>query len=297
MRPVVVIFGLLILTGCDRLGLESFNRSTNHQGRYRTVGQDETLFAIAEEEYGNGLMWTEIRRFNPWVRPNHLQKGDRIYIPPTDSEWTKESLNPGTERGPPGKIAKKEKKKKKDRRTRSHNKSQRMWDAPKKMWGEFSSRKLFGVPLPRLSILALCGVLSHSFVQSILVWLAAIFTFVRDASFKKSMKAVFLTEILTFATLLVLGLLAMFMIYLASPEASNSKQLLASLEDYVGNKSGIAAAGLLVLAIYCVLSLRFYPQILGIRSRQAMPVLILAVLLPHALVLFLVGQRLGIVPS
>ena len=61
--------------------------------------------------------------------------------------------------------------------------------------------------------------------------------------------------------------------------------------------TGIFVAVLVLLTLYSVLSLRFYPQVMKVKSGQAFPILILAVLLPHLLGMYLVGQRLGIIPA
>ena len=110
-----------------------------------------------------------------------------------------------------------------------------------------------------------------------------------------AIKAVFLIESITFATLMILGVLAALLLNVgSSPEDhGGSAQLFPKFEEAIRTQTGIAVTGGVLLALYVILSIRFYPQILGVKVAQAVPILMLAVLLPHLLAMYLVGQRLG----
>lgn len=45
------------------------------------VEPNETLWSIAEKEYGDGFMWTEIAKVNNITQPNQLEKGQELDIP------------------------------------------------------------------------------------------------------------------------------------------------------------------------------------------------------------------------
>ncbi len=285
MRVIPALLSLLILAGCD------LERAASNQGKVHVVRPGENLFSIAEREYGNGLLWPEIRRHNPWVLPYHLEVGEKLYIPALDSAWAANArekagaMNPGpptagsgANRPGPGGFA-----------------NPPAFGPWRNVISDVSSKTLFGMPLPQSALFAFCGLLSHSFVQTVLVWLATIFTFVKETSFKKSMKAVLLTETLTFATFVTLGAMAVVMLYLGSPpeELSRSRQLLPALEHYLSTNAGVGVAAISLLVVYAVLSMRFFPQVLGVKVGQAVPVMTLAVLIPHLLGMYLIGQRMG----
>ncbi len=274
-------------------------------GRNYQVQHGDTLFSIAEREYGNGLLWPEIRRHNPWLPSSHqLHYGETIYLPPLGRDaWEQgtmdraEHLNPGNLKFVPEEPP--EPRPLEEQGASGENTFGNLPNAWSNVVHQVTTKSLFGLPVPRVVLVAFLGLLSHSFVQSILVWLATIFTFVKETSFRKSVKAVFLTETLTFSTLLTLGAMALFMVYLGSPAESlaASDELFPAFESYVRTKPGMLISALAVLLVYSVLSLRFYPQVLGIRSSQAFPILALAVLLPHMLGMYLIGQRLGLLPA
>ncbi len=300
-RAILVLLSLFALAACDEQhGTES------NQGKFYVVRPGENLFSIAEREYGNGMLWPEIRRANPWVRPYQLQPDEPIYIPPLDVRWEPnarkraDGLNPTSPPASPASPASVA-----VRDELGEDTGEAPVHANPASFGTFSnvisdvsSKKVFGMPAMQAIVFCFCGLLSHSLLQSILVWLATIFTFLKETSFKKSMKAVFLTETLTFATILTVGALGILMLYLGSPEElSNSDRLFPTVEDYINTRQGMGVAIGVLLLIYGVLSIRFFPQVLGVKRGQALPVVILAVLLPHLLGLYFIGQRLGFIPQ
>lgn len=300
LRLTLALLSLLVLASCEgRHGTES------NQGKFYVVRPGENLFSIAEREYGNGLLWPEIRRANPWVRPYQLQPDEPIYIPPLDSEWVAaarkraDGINPRPERTTQsGDIVVEGEVADEPNDAPSTYANPASFGSWSNVISDVSSKKVFGMPASHAIVFSFCGLLSHSFIQSILVWLATIFTFLKETSFKKSMKAVFLTESLTFATILTVGALGILMLYLGSPEElSRNDRLFPTVEDYVNTREGMGVAIVLLLVIYGVLSIRFFPQVLGVKRGQALPVVVLAVLLPHLLGMYFIGQRLGFIPQ
>jgi hypothetical protein len=57
----------------------------------------------------------------------------------------------------------------------------------------------------------------------------------------------------------------------------------------------MAIAGLSVLALYVILSLRFIPQVFGLAMGRAMALTAFSILIPHLIGFYLVGQRTGII--
>ena len=301
-RAILVLLSLLTLAACDeRHGTES------NQGKFYVVRPGENLFSIAEREYGNGMLWPEIRRANPWVRPYQLQPdGPPIYIPRLDASWESnarrraDGMNPtppASDR-PPSSVAVQNEFADDTGEAPVTHANSASFGTFSNVISDVSSKKVFGMPAMQAIAFCFCGLLSHSLLQSILVWLATIFTFLKETSFKKSMKAVFLTETLTFATILTVGALGILMLYLGSPEElSRSDRLFPTVEDYINTRQGMAVAIGALLLIYGVLSIRFFPQVLGVKRGQALPVVILAVLIPHLLGLYFIGQRLEFIPK
>ncbi len=307
-RVNLVLLSLLALAACD----EQPGAPESNQGKFYVVRPGENLFAIAEREYGNGMLWPEIRRANPWVRPYKLQPDEPIYIPTLDVRWEPnarkraDGLNPTrpptapplASDPPPASVAVQDEFGDDTGEAPVAHANPASFGTFSNVISDVSSKKVFGMPAMQAIVFCFCGLLSHSLLQSVLVWLATIFTFLKETSFKKSMKAVFLTETLTFATILTVGALGILMLYLGSPEElSRSDRLFPTVEDYINTRQGMAVAIAALLLIYGVLSIRFFPQVLGVKRGQALPVVILAVLLPHMLGLYFIGQRLGFIPQ
>ncbi len=51
----------------------------------------------------------------------------------------------------------------------------------------------------------------------------------------------------------------------------------------------------MLLGLYVILSLRFLPQAFGVNFSHAVALMALAILIPHLLGFYLVGQRAGII--
>jgi len=302
MRKSWVLFSIvlpcgLLASGCDASaragGTIALKEGVNHR-----VRPGESLFSIAQSAYRNGLEWPRIWEANPWLDPDLLRAGATVYIPPRDASWGDPpsrqayALDPGS-----GSYESDEADAGGARQTSSDPGS----GTPglhvfRNLATNVSTKTFFGFPLEKVLLMALAVFLGHAIFQGVLVWLAANITFVKDASFKKSMKAVFLTESLTFSTLIVLVGVGILMLYLGTePGGESGTQLFPALESYLRSPVGMGVGGVAVLALYIVLSLRFYPQVFGIPMSRAMTLMALAVLVPHLAGAYLVGQRTGLI--
>ncbi len=292
-RPGTLLFvSLAFLASCEG----SSTDAGAYEGRNYTIQSSDNLFSIAKRAYGNGMLWPEIRRHNPWIQdPYQLRPGQIIYVPRLEENWSDEARTRAEALDPPAESPPAE---------TPGDRSRGFANLPgvdgwQNVMQGVSAKTLFGLPVQQTVLFGFFGLLSHSFIQSILVWLATIFTFVKETSFRRALKAVLLTETLTFATILTVGVMAVFMVYLGSgpDELTRGGELFPALESYLQTPTGLGLATTGLLLVYTVLSLRFYPQVLRVKIGQAVPVLALAVLLPHLVGIYLVGQRIGLFPA
>jgi hypothetical protein len=305
--------GALAPCGCDSIfgageGAHGSSIAVGEGKNYR-VRPGDSLFSIAERAYGNGLEWPRIWEANPWLQPDRVTAGETIYLPPRDASWgdppsrQNYALNPGTgnfeteevgeateapaEAGavaparssdPPSGGA-------------AHGPSLQVF---RNLANNVSSKTFLGMPVEKTFLLGFSGFAAHAIFQGILVWLAANITFVKDATFRKSLKAVFLTESLTFVTIFVLAGVAILFVYLGSePGASGDSRLFPALERQLQNPAGIGIAGVTVLVLYVILSLRFLPLVFSIPASRATALMVVSILLPHLIGAYFVGQRAG----
>ena len=161
------------------------------------------------------------------------------------------------------------------------------------------SKTLFGVSLEMFGCYVLLFCLFHAIMQGLIVWITSHITFVREASIRKSLKASFLTEMLTFCTLLVVSIVAVMMLYVGTENVSEgaSSQLFPLVEEYLSTPVGLLAVGCCLLALHVLLSLRFIPQIFEIRRAQAFLVVALGVLAPHLAGFYVVGKKMGFIQA
>jgi hypothetical protein len=126
------------------------------------------------------------------------------------------------------------------------------------------------------------------------VWLAANLTFVKEASMKKATKAVFKTELLLFCTVVTFATATVVLLYMgSSPGETKSAQLFPTLEKHLRSPTGLATGGGLAFLLYGILCMRFIPTAFGLHRGRSIPLIFLAVLLPHIAAALLVGHRLG----
>lgn len=278
----------LIYSGCD--GPVSAQAGKNHR-----VQPGETLFSIAERAYGNGLEWRRIWEANPHLDYDRLPVGKTIYIPPREERWGDPPPTPDDYAASAGGGFEVE-----TNRDPGYSAGRDVGSSGILVFHNLrhsvQERTLFGFPLERALLVVLICFALHGIIETVLVWIAAHLTFVKEVSFKKSARAVVMTETLTFTTLLVTLAVAILLAYLGTePSGSAGSPLFPALESYLGTPAGAAVAWLGLLALYVVLSLRFLPQAFGVPLSHAVAVMTLAILLPHLLGFYLVGQRTGII--
>jgi len=307
MRNAWIPLGLLLACGCDAVaGAGSDKPIGVKQGTNHRVRPGESLTAIAEEAYGNGMEWYLIWEANSWIDPDHIRAGEIIYIPPRDPSLAESAPRGIRAADPPlGSFDDAEGAESAPANTagrsiaanpgRSGSGSGGM-SVLRNLATNVSSRTVFGMSIEKALLFGFGGFLGHAIFQGILVWLAANITFVKEATFWKSLKAVLLAESLTFATLLVLAGVGVLMIYLGSdPSGTGDTKLFPALESYLQSATGLAIAGLIVFALYATLSLRFLPQVFGIPMSRATTLMAIAILVPHLAGAYLVGQRTGLI--
>ncbi len=161
------------------------------------------------------------------------------------------------------------------------------------------SKTLFGVSLEMFGCYVLLFCLFHAIMQGLIVWITSHITFVREASIRKSLKASFLTEMLTLCTLVVISIVAIMMLYVGTENVTEgaSTQLFPLVEEYLSTPVGLLAVGCCLLALHVLLSLRFIPQIFEIRRAQAFLVVTLGVLAPHLAGFYVVGKKMGFIQA
>ena len=293
MRNPTILLSFLLLCSCDA-------SVSADQGKNHRVQAGESLFAIAERAYGNGLEWHRIWEANPWVDPDNLRAGEIIYVPEYDNSWADPPNNPREARrsekrvltDPPNAAPA-------TRISRNPGRGAPGIRVFRDLANTVSSRTVFGLTLEKALLVIFLAFVLHAAVQSVLVWIAANITFVKDVSFKKSLKAVFMAEMLTFATVITVAGVAILMTYLGTTEPSGGSaataQLFPTLESYLRSPVGLAIASFSLLGLYVILSLRFLPQVLGVQTSHAITLMALAILIPHLVGMYLVGQRTGII--
>ena len=298
MQRLSIILTFAFLFSCDA----PVASSTTETGKNYEVRPGESLFSISERAYGSGLEWPRIWEANPWLDPERLQPGETIFIPQRGDTWgdppppkteiannlprasspsknsgRRESANPGDNK----------KSKKKD------------YEIPgREVFHNFAStvskKTLFGFPLEQTVLMLFCALMAHAIVQTLFVWLAANLTFVKEASVRKATKAVFKTELLLFCTVITFAAATVVLLYMGSaPGETQSAQLFPTLEKHLSSPTGLAAGGGLVFLIYGVLCVRFIPSAFGLHRARSIPLIFLAVLLPHVAGALLVGHRMG----
>jgi hypothetical protein len=291
MRPRTILFALLFLgTGAPP--------ALADQGKNHRVRPGESLFSIAEAAYGNGLEWSRIWEANSWLDPDNLRAGEIVWIPPRDPSWGEPpsrenyALNPGSGdfEGEPQSG--------RGRRSANPGSGTPGLSVFKNLATHVSSGTVFGLRVEKVVLFLFLAFLIHACLQGVLLWLAANITFVKDASFKKSLKATLCAEMLTFSTLVVLGGVAAVMLYLGAepgPGGLASAPLFPTFEEYLRSPAGMAVAGFALLALFVILNLRFLPQVFGVPMGRAMTLVAFSILIPHLVGFYLIGQRTGMI--
>lgn len=289
MRRAIVILGCLYLSGCD-------TAASADQGRNHQVQPGESYFSIAEQAYGNGLEWPRIWEANPWIHPDRLQAGDLLYVPPMDDSWGDPKPRPHAQfsdtpsRTPiPGRNG---------IRVNGNPSNGGGIHVFRNLGVTIRERTLFGIGVEKALLFLLLCFLLHASIQSLLVWITANITFVKEVTFKKSMKAVFLTEMITFTTLVVLLMVGILLVYIGtdpSSVAGGGSALFPALERFLASPTGVIVTGMSILVLYVTLSLRFLPQVFNVPLSHGITMMALAILIPHLVGFYLIGQRTGLI--
>jgi hypothetical protein len=303
LKPTLALLLAAALLGCDVA-----NRSTHADApgsalgaRWHVVRRGDTLFSIAEQVYGNGLEWPRLHEANPWVAadPDRIEIGTRIFIPPPDPVMERSApsrqnyaLDPGSGdfEGDPaaqaGEVV--------DAAPRAFSTKKGLF---RNILPALSRKTLFGLTLDKVSFFVLLWSLVHATLQGFILWVTTNLTFVRETSIRKSLRATFLTEIVTVCTVVVLAVVGLMMVYVGTtaPGEAAGMQLFPTVEEYLRHPAGMAVGSLAVLFLYVVLSLRFIPQVFGMQTARAFTVVFVGVLLPHLAGMYVAGQRMGLI--
>lgn len=241
-------------------------------GINHTVQRGETLFSIAEKYYGNGYEWVRLKEYNPWVDQERLNIGEIIHIPE------------------PKHLP------------RGSTKKQSFLNLPSGgsllSWiPGLQGVSLFGKNLQQILMMVFTWFTLHFSIQGIFVWFAAHLAFVKDVSIRKAMKATFQSESLALICILVVGFVGLMLLYVGttSPGKPVSAELVSTAEDYLQSPTGMAIAGILLVALYGFLGIRFIPPAFGIQAGRGMAVVLISILLPHLIGLYLVSHRMGLI--
>jgi hypothetical protein len=298
MRTLLILSIAFLLSACDAPA------AADQAGANHRVRPGESLFAIAERAYGNGLEWPRIWDANPWLDPDHLRAGEILFVPPRDSSWgdppskQRYSLDPGTgsfeeaSESPPPEGGER-------RAADPGNGGAPGLQVFRNLANNVASKTVLGVRIEKGALLLFLCFFLHATIQGILVWLAANITFVKEATLKKSIKAVFLTESLTLSTVVILGLVGILLLYLGKEppgaQGGGTTELFPALEGTMRSTTGVTIAGAVIFLLYIILSLRFLPQVFQVPIGRAIPLMALAILVPHLIGVYLVGQRMGLI--
>ena len=292
LRLAAYLLIFTTLVSCDYIGAQpSQGSGSGKTGYNHKVQSGESLFSIAQKAYGDGLQWAHIWEANPWIDPDHrIRAGEIVYVPPWDDSWgtpARSRLAGELPALPPANS---------DTSANPSGASLPGAAIFRNLARDVSEKTVFGLRVHTALLFVVLFFLGHSVAQSLVVWLAAQLTFVKDASIGKASKAVFQTDMLTLLSLFVVVAIGMFLFYAGSSgggEGSAASQLFPAVESFLTTRTGKAVAVFAVLLIYVILSLRFLPQAFGIQRARGATLTTLSVLIPHLGALYFMGQRLG----
>ncbi len=260
------------------------------------VQPGESLSSIAERYYGNKYRWEDLHQYNTVHNPDQLRVGQVIYVPDPI-----QNIPVAPQRPPPG--------------GRAVNPPvppvapppQNILDNPNPRlapgnWSfsdflsQFRSAKIFGTSLVKVFLFLCIFFIVHAAVQGAFVWFAAHLSFVKDVSFGKAMRATVQSEGLASVLLFGFVIMGLALVYVGTspPGKPALDQLLTTVEGFLNSTTGLTAVGGGLVILYCFLGIRFIPGAFEIPSAQGVAVVFLAILIPHAVMCYLLGARLGL---
>ena len=306
-KPTLLLLLVLPLGACDIAQQSSVSRNLP-ANRTHVVSRGETLFSIAERYYGNGLEWPHLHESNPWVQdPNVLWVGHKIFVPalgplaessPSPTDF---SQNPGTGDFEGGQPVRQKGLIKTDNPGNGDPDAGESSGAFRNLFRNIlptlTDKKLFGYSIDKIFFLLIVFFMLHATVQGLIVWVVTNLAFVRDTSIRKSMRASFMTEMVTICSVVLLGVIGLMMVYVGtnSPSGLDLAELFPMVEKYLKRPAGMALAGIGGLALYVILSMRFIPQVFDMQPGRSFSVVSLGVLVPHLIGMYVAGQRMGII--
>ena len=336
-RKLITLLALtasFILIDALYSGARAYAQDAPRAGEAYIVRERDNLFRIAERAYGNGFDYYRILEANPWIDPDRLIPGKRIEIPaipaptsPVPPESLAEELQvagalepaapveevpqppaAAVEKAPPEPVREPPAEEPQAAPApaptpaihadpaQPEPKSRAVWNT---LQNKIQSKTFFGLSLEMFACYVLLFCLAHAILQGLIVWIASHITFVREASIRKSFKASFLTEMITFCALVIVGVVAIMMLYVGTENAAeaSSSQLFPIVEDYLGRPVGLLVVAGCLLGLHVLLSLRFIPQIFEIQKVQAFMVVLLGVLAPHLAGFYLFGKKMGFIQA
>ena len=233
------------------------------------VQEDETLFGIAEKYYGNGYEFSKLEEYNPGVDPDRLIVGETIFVPNPSQDPTR-SKNPGVTKNPGG------------------------FGDINAFFAELGRLEAFGLTIWKLLLIVAIWFMAHSMIQGTVIWFAAPMAFVKQVSMKKAMRATFQSESLATVFVFILALMGLLVVFFdAGPPGESLREMVGMVETHLRSDGGVLAAGSLLVLLYGFLGIRFIPQAFQTSPGQGFAVVLVAILLPHAVFLYLLGSRFG----
>ncbi len=273
-KALLVAFALLLafpaptLLAKPRPGAKATSSASG--GVHHVVQRGESLYSIAEKYYKNRYEYVRLKEYNPWIEdPDLLKIGDIVFVPDRGvlEAPGQTSLNPGGKR------------------------------AFLAWFPNLSGLSIFGRSIYQVVLILMAYFLTHFSIQGVFVWFAAHLAFVRDVSIKKAMKATLQSESLAFVCIIMAAVVGLMLLYVGTTSPGNpaTPELFSMAEDYVTTPTGIVLSGILLVALYGFLAIRFIPPAFGIQAGRAVAVVMLAVLLPHLVGFYLIGHRMGLI--
>lgn len=296
--PISLLTVLAIVLSCGALDAGEI-AYVNH-----VVKAGETLSGLAKKYYGDEYRWPRIHECNRWIDPNQLTVGQTICIPePTQGMSSgggitgfMDLFRPGNGAlaAPAGPAPTARPGGTKTSRTNNPG-TPAAGGSWKEMIKEILQLECFGRPLGQVLLFVLGWFIAHTMIQGAFTWFAAHMAFAKDVSFKKAWQATVQSETLAACFMGIVGVAGLAVIYVATapPGKPVLSELLMIAEQYLSTSEGMAIGGVGMVGLYVFLGVRFIPRTFQTSGSQGFAIVFLSVLVPHAVLVYLVGYRLG----